>query len=100
MSLNQHNLLARARLLFDRKFHIPLVEPDRQISRIRLSDKTSRLHLGVQLLNRTTRYASPNENGQMYFDRALAVLSELDAGGDRRCRKEVGFRRNVSPAPW
>jgi hypothetical protein len=26
------------------RFHTPLVEPDRQISRIRLSDKTSRLH--------------------------------------------------------
>ena len=25
------------------RFHIPLIEPDRQISRIRLSDKTSRL---------------------------------------------------------
>ena len=25
-------------------FHIPLIEPDVQISRIRLSDKTSRLH--------------------------------------------------------
>src|SRR5450759_5141162 len=28
--------------------HIPLIEPDRQISRIRLSDKTSRLHFRVQ----------------------------------------------------
>lgn len=26
------------------RFHIPLIEPDWQISRIRLSDKTSRLH--------------------------------------------------------
>src|SRR6202162_6061662 len=26
------------------RFHIPLIEPDRRISRIRLSDKTSRLH--------------------------------------------------------
>ena len=26
------------------RFHIPLIEPDKQISRIRLSDKTSRLH--------------------------------------------------------
>ncbi|NEU95469.1 LysR family transcriptional regulator [Bradyrhizobium uaiense] len=35
--------------------------------------------LGVQLLNRTTRHASPNENGQLYFERALVILSELDA---------------------
>jgi DNA-binding transcriptional LysR family regulator len=35
--------------------------------------------LGVQLLNRTTRHASPNENGQAYFERALSVLAELDA---------------------
>src|SRR5580700_9749262 len=26
------------------RFHIPLIEPDMQISRIRLADKTSRLH--------------------------------------------------------
>src|SRR5450830_1905314 len=30
------------------RFHIPLIEPDRQISRIRLSDKTSRLDFRVQ----------------------------------------------------
>src|SRR5258708_36018281 len=30
------------------RFHIPLIEPDRQISRIRLSDKTSRLRFRVQ----------------------------------------------------
>jgi DNA-binding transcriptional LysR family regulator len=35
--------------------------------------------LGVQLLNRTTRHASANENGQLYFDRAMVILSELDA---------------------
>ncbi len=35
--------------------------------------------LGVQLLNRTTRHASPNENGQAYFERALSVLADLDA---------------------
>jgi DNA-binding transcriptional LysR family regulator len=35
--------------------------------------------LGVQLLNRTTRHASPNEHGQTYFERARAVLSEIGA---------------------
>jgi DNA-binding transcriptional LysR family regulator len=35
--------------------------------------------LGVQLLNRTTRHASPNEAGQAYFERALNVLAEIDA---------------------
>jgi DNA-binding transcriptional LysR family regulator len=35
--------------------------------------------LGVQLLNRTTRRASPTENGQTYFERALVILADLDA---------------------
>src|SRR6266404_6586197 len=35
--------------------------------------------LGVQLLNRTTRHASPNENGQSYFERAMSILSDIDA---------------------
>ena len=35
------------------RFHIPLIEPDRQISRIRLSDKTSRFRVQrhLQVLN-------------------------------------------------
>jgi hypothetical protein len=32
------------------RFHIPLIEPDRQISRIRLSDKTSRLHFACHVI--------------------------------------------------
>jgi len=35
--------------------------------------------LGVQLLNRTTRHASPTETGQAYFERALTILADLDA---------------------
>ena len=35
--------------------------------------------LGVQLIHRTTRRVSPTENGQIYFERTLSVLAELDA---------------------
>jgi DNA-binding transcriptional LysR family regulator len=35
--------------------------------------------LGVQLLHRTTRHASPNESGQAYFERALSILADVDA---------------------
>lgn len=35
--------------------------------------------LGVQLIHRTTRRVSPTENGQVYFERSLSVLAELDA---------------------
>src|SRR3954462_9177296 len=35
--------------------------------------------LGVQLLNRTTRHASPTEIGQRYFERAVVILSEIEA---------------------
>ncbi|CAL74784.1 putative transcriptional regulatory protein domain, LysR family [Bradyrhizobium sp. ORS 278] len=35
--------------------------------------------LGVQLIVRTTRHASPTETGQRYFERAVAILAELDA---------------------
>jgi DNA-binding transcriptional LysR family regulator len=34
--------------------------------------------LGVQLLNRTTRSASPTENGQAYYERCVAILAELE----------------------
>jgi DNA-binding transcriptional LysR family regulator len=34
--------------------------------------------LGVQLLNRTTRKASPTENGLLYHERCLAILAEID----------------------
>lgn len=35
--------------------------------------------LGVQLLNRTTRRVTPTEQGQAYFERAIAILADLDA---------------------
>ncbi|WP_315722229.1 MULTISPECIES: LysR family transcriptional regulator [unclassified Bradyrhizobium] len=35
--------------------------------------------LGVQLIVRTTRHASPTEAGQRYFERASSILAELDA---------------------
>ncbi|NPU66532.1 LysR family transcriptional regulator [Bradyrhizobium sp. 83012] len=35
--------------------------------------------LGVQLIVRTTRHASPTEAGQRYFERAASILAELDA---------------------
>lgn len=35
--------------------------------------------LGVQLIVRTTRHVSPTEAGQLYFERAVAILAELDA---------------------
>jgi len=34
--------------------------------------------LGVQLLNRTTRSVSPTENGQLYYERCLAILADLE----------------------
>ncbi|UFW91231.1 LysR family transcriptional regulator [Bradyrhizobium barranii] len=52
-----------------------------RLSRSAISKYVSELEqsLGVQLLNRTTRHASANENGQLYYERALVILSELDA---------------------
>lgn len=52
-----------------------------RLSRSTISKYVAELEqsLGVQLLIRTTRHARPTESGQMYFERALAVLSELDA---------------------
>ena len=38
------------------RFHTPLIEPDMQISRIRLSDKTSRLHPRLVVPARSQAY--------------------------------------------
>lgn len=52
-----------------------------RLSRSAISKYVAELEesLGVQLLNRTTRHVSTNENGQTYFERALSILSEIDA---------------------
>jgi len=34
--------------------------------------------LGVQLLNRTTRSVAPTENGQIYYERCVVILAELE----------------------
>src|SRR3954451_23581189 len=34
--------------------------------------------LGAQLLNRTTRSASPTEHGRAYYERSVAILADLD----------------------
>jgi DNA-binding transcriptional LysR family regulator len=34
--------------------------------------------LGVQLLNRTTRSAVPTDNGRVYYERCVAILSEIE----------------------
>ena len=34
--------------------------------------------LGVQLLNRTTRSASPTDNGRLYYERCVAILTEIE----------------------
>src|SRR3954464_7131072 len=34
--------------------------------------------LGAQLLNRTTRSAAPTENGRAYYERAVAILADLE----------------------
>ena len=47
-------------------FHISLIEPDMQISRIRLSDKTSRLH---------PRHVTP-KRGQTYEPEVAVKMRE------------------------
>src|SRR5262245_25617499 len=38
--------------------------------------------LGVQLLNRTTRSASPTDNGRLYYDRCVAILADIEEADD------------------
>jgi DNA-binding transcriptional LysR family regulator len=53
---------------------------DLRLSRSAVSKHVIELeqHLGVQLLARTTRSVSPTENGSSYFERAAAILAELE----------------------
>lgn len=34
--------------------------------------------LGVQLLHRTTRSASPTDNGRVYYERCVAILADIE----------------------
>jgi DNA-binding transcriptional LysR family regulator len=51
-----------------------------RLSRSAVSKYVAQLEndLGVHLINRTTRRASPTENGQSYYERVLAILADLD----------------------
>ncbi len=52
------------------RFHTPLIEPDVQISRIRLSDKTSRLHLRKGSSISTTALSSHTRPVRTRYDPA------------------------------
>ena len=64
-----------------RKKSFSSVAAETGTSQSSISKRIARLEesLGVQLLNRTTRHASPTENGQRYFERAVVILSEIEA---------------------
>lgn len=51
------------------------------ISRSAVSKLVANLetHLGVQLLNRTTRHVAATEAGSAYYERSVSILAELDA---------------------
>jgi DNA-binding transcriptional LysR family regulator len=51
-----------------------------RLSRSAVSKSVNELEkdLGVQLLNRTTRTASPTEQGLIYFERSKNILAEID----------------------
>ena len=70
------------------RLHIPLIEPDVRISRIRLSDKASRLRRGMQrrpqLLNRLWSYQAHAN---------LPVPRHLCAGLELRSLPSTGITR-------
>ena len=53
---------------------------DLRLSRSAVSKHVMELEqeLGVQLLSRTTRSVTATENGQAYYERCLAILSDLE----------------------
>ena len=75
------------------RFHIPLIEPDVQISRIRLSDQTSRLCLTRDAIcgsrTRCGVYRLPNLPGP--FPLPARVL---------RCRRRFDFLRTNAVEPY
>jgi DNA-binding transcriptional LysR family regulator len=57
--------------------------------------------LGVQLLNRTTRSASPTDNGRLYYERCLAILAEIEEADQvpwKLCTNNAEVLRDVAVA--
>jgi DNA-binding transcriptional LysR family regulator len=50
--------------------------------------------LGVQLISRTTRSASPTENGRSYYERCVVILSDLDEA-DREAAQLQSLPRGI-----
>src|SRR4030095_4428868 len=69
-----------------------------RLSRSAVSKHVSDLEqeLGVQLLNRTTRSASPTESGQAYYERCLAILADLEEADLTVTRAQPETRGMVS----
>jgi DNA-binding transcriptional LysR family regulator len=67
---------------------------DLRLSRSAVSKHVMELEeeLGVQLLSRTTRSVTATENGQAYYERCLAVLSDLEEADLAATRLQVEVR--------
>ena len=73
-----------------------LVAEDLGLSRSTVTDAVKQLekHLGVQLLQRTTRHVSPTLDGEAYYRRCIAILADIeDAEGAFAGAKPKGLLR-------
>lgn len=79
-----------------------------ELPKARVSQRVSDLerHLGVRLLNRTTRALNLTEDGQAYFAKCQAILQEIDElegalkGGTVEPRGRLRVEALVSVARW
>lgn len=75
---------------------------DRNVPRSTATESIRRLEedLGVRLLDRTTRHVAPTADGEIYYRRCLAILSEIDeAEAELRGATPEGVLRIDAPGP-
>lgn len=75
---------------------------DRNVPRSTATEAIRRLEdeLGVRLLDRTTRHVAPTADGEIYYRRCLAILSEIDeAEAELRGATPEGVLRIDAPGP-
>jgi len=92
------SLLAFAKVVEAGSFARAANRLDRSVSAVSRQVSQLESHLGVRLLNRTTRRLSMTESGQAFYERCVQLLADLEEAEESASAGTARPRGTLAPA--